>query len=291
MDRRRFLATFGAAGAGAAALSAYGALIEPRRLDVTRHRIDPHPPAGGASLTFVQITDLHLQKLGRVHHRIAAEVARIRPDFLVFTGDSIDRRDRLPLFADFLSLLDPRTPKYAIPGNWEHWGEVDLDDLGRLYARHGGRLLVNETAVHEHAGKAIAITGLDDLLGGRPDLRAALRGVEPAPAHLLLMHCPEYRDGLADAARPLRIGGATLAEGIDVGRYDFRMMLSGHTHGGQVSVLGVAPMVPRGSGRYVRGWFRDGGGPPLYVSRGVGTSVLPVRIGSVPEIAVFTMPV
>jgi predicted MPP superfamily phosphohydrolase len=64
-------------------------------------------------------------------------------------------------------------------------------------------------------------------------------------------------------------------------------MLSGHTHGGQVTVGGWAPLVPPGSGRYVRGWFRGDGAPPLYVSRGIGTSVLPIRFGATPELAVF----
>lgn len=65
------------------------------------------------------------------------------------------------------------------------------------------------------------------------------------------------------------------------------LMLSGHTHGGQIAVGGWAPLVPPGSGRYVRGWFRGDGAPPLYVSRGIGTSVLPLRFGATPELAVF----
>ena len=48
---------------------------------------------------------------------------------------------------------------------------------------------------------------------------------------------------------------------------------------------------PRGSGRYARGWFREPGQIPMYVSRGIGTSMVPVRLGSVPEVAVFTMAV
>jgi predicted MPP superfamily phosphohydrolase len=64
------------------------------------------------------------------------------------------------------------------------------------------------------------------------------------------------------------------------------LILSGHTHGGQVCLGGWAPVLPRGSGRYVAGWYTDGA-IPLYVSRGLGTTMLPIRFGAVPEIAYF----
>jgi hypothetical protein len=287
VNRRRFLAALGAGALGALAADAW--LVEPRRLEVTRHDLGARGP-GGVRLTFVQITDLHLQKTGRLHRHLAREVARVRPHFVVLTGDSVDRRDALPALAEFLGLLDPRTPKYAVLGNWEHWGGVDLADLASLYARHGGRLLVNETAVFAHGRATVAVTGVDDLLGGRPDLGRALGGVAPASAHLLLAHCPGYRDQLA-ARIVSPLTPVTASGGAPVDPGGFLAMLSGHTHGGQVSVLGWAPMLPRGSGRYMRGWFREPGLAPLYVSRGIGTSMLPVRLGSVPELAVFTMTV
>jgi uncharacterized protein len=284
MNRRRFVALAG--GTAAAAVAGNAWLVEPRRVQFTRHQVNARTSPEQRAVRFVQITDLHLQGIGRMHRRIAAEVNRIRPHFLVFTGDSLDRRDGLPTLAEFLGLLDGRTPGYAILGNWEHWGEVDLDGLAAAYRRAGVRLLVNETAVHPVQGRAVAITGLDDLVGGRPDVQRSLAGIAPADAHLLLAHCPEQRDRLWMPSTP------KLAETPDpppppVPR--FTLMLSGHTHGGQVNVLGWVPVLPRGSGRYVRGWFRDEFAPPLYVSRGIGTSVAPVRFGSPPEVAVFTM--
>jgi predicted MPP superfamily phosphohydrolase len=66
-------------------------------------------------------------------------------------------------------------------------------------------------------------------------------------------------------------------------------MLSGHTHGGQVAPFGRPLYRPRGSGRYVSGWYRDADRVPMYVSRGIGTSVVPIRLGAVPEIAVFDL--
>jgi predicted MPP superfamily phosphohydrolase len=218
-----------------------------------------------------------------MHRRMAARITAIRPDLLLFTGDSVDRADRLGALAALLALFDARTPKYAVLGNWEHWSGVDLGELADVYRRAGCRLLVDESAVHDVGGRALRITGLDDLVGGRPDARRAFADAEPADAHLLLAHCPEHRDRLALPPHPF--GGAA-PDATDPAR--ITMMLSGHTHGGQVNLFGWAPVVPPGSGRYLRGWFRDPGAVPLYVSRGIGTSVMPFRLGSPPEVAVFT---
>ena len=103
----------------------------------------------------------------------------------------------------------------------------------------------------------------------------------PRRGHIfsLLAHCPEQRDTLTrDPA----------AQGIVPD-----LVLSGHTHGRQVKVLGRALALPSGSGRYVEGWYEgdaEKGGQanaPLYASRGIGTLLLPIRLGSTPEIAVF----
>ena len=56
-------------------------------------------------------------------------------------------------------------------------------------------------------------------------------------------------------------------------------MLSGHTHGGQITFLGIVPFKPQGSGRYLKGWYKDSD-PKMYISKGIGTSVLPIRLGA-----------
>lgn len=286
ISRRRFLASVGGLGAAAAT---YGVGIEPRRLEVTRHVIGTRTAEAREPLVLAQVTDLHIHGITRVHHAIAARLTEIRPHAILLTGDSVDDPTTLPVLDEFLALLDPRTPKYAILGNWEHWAGVDLGVLGNLYARHGGRLLVNETVVHEHGGRRLGITGLDDMVGGAPELRGALTGAEPVDARLLLAHSPGYRDRLRADAAPASVAGARISQGVERELSEFRAMLSGHTHGGQVALFGWAPTLPPGSAGYARGWFRGDGKVPLYVSRGIGESVLPVRLGSVPELAIHTM--
>jgi predicted MPP superfamily phosphohydrolase len=210
---------------------------------------------------------------------------------VVITGDAIETPDGLPLLDRFLQLLDPSTPKVATVGNWEMGGHVDPEALGRIYARHNGRLLRNASArlvVHE---APLLFTGLDDEVTGRPDVRTALADATPAANHLLLAHCPATRERLptAWATAPIGRDAEPRRRGRDAELAAFTpvAMLAGHTHGGQVAPFGLALWRPPGSGRYLRGWYEDDGALPLYVSVGIGTTVLPARLGAVPEVALF----
>lgn len=284
MNRRRFVALAG--GGAIAGLAGDAWLIEPRRVQFTHHAVNARTSGEQRAVRFVQITDLHLQQVGRMHRRIAAEVNRLAPDFIVLTGDSVDRADSLGELRSFLGLLDRAIPKYAILGNWEHWAQVNLDELDSLYRAASCRLLINAHAVHESGGRAVRITGMDDLIGGRPDSRKALGGASDADAHLVLAHCPKHRDVIERVAVPIAVEKPAAPS---TSFADATLVLSGHTHGGQVNLFGWAPMVPKGSSPYVRGWFREPDKPPMYVCRGIGTSVVPVRLGARPEVAVFTM--
>lgn len=218
------------------------------------------------------MSDLHLHGVGKHEEHLIQTVHALRPDFIAITGDVIDRHDRLAIFDEFLGLLDPAVPRYAILGNWEHWASIDMPALHRVYAKHHVEFLINRSVIFQNAKAQLLITGLDDLVGGTPDIGAALRGVTPAAAHVVLAHCPAQRDlWSAPGFTPLA-------------------MISGHTHGGQIQLAGWAPYLPRGSGGYVEGPYA---GTPfdLYVSRGVGMSFAPVRFGCAPEIVHFTIDV
>lgn len=266
LTRRRFLAGVGVV---AAAAGLEGIVLEPRRLAVSRHRVGGTDDAGAASLRLTLLTDLHLRELGGLEEAVAQEVAAYAPHGVLIVGDAVDRTDTLPLLRDFLSMLPPESPVYATLGNWEYWSGVDLGALAAVYADASATLLVNESVEIGDGGRRATLVGLDDLVGGTPDLARALPAAPGSGTVLLLCHCPAFRDTIPEAA----------ATGVAA-------MLSGHTHGGQVALAGWAPMRPRGSGRYVAGWY-GGAGPRLYVSRGIGTSAVPVRLGSVPEVAHF----
>ena len=244
-----------------------GVCITPRRLVTTDHAFGP--TTAGDRLRILQVSDLHVHRIGTLEHQLLEEIHRSQADLIVLTGDAIDRAADLPALDTLLAEFPTAPRRLGILGNWEYRCGVGLRDLERTYDRHGIELLVNRSVEFEHRGRMIRITGLDDIVEGRPDAAAALAGVRPLDDHLVLAHCPITRDSLHMPP------GHTAS-----------LVLSGHTHGGQVAPCGLATILPRGSGRYVAGWYRDDG-PPMYVSRGIGTSLVPIRIGATPELVVI----
>jgi predicted MPP superfamily phosphohydrolase len=254
-----------AAGVAAAAVTIDGTLITPARLVTSDHAFG-RTAASGRPLRLLQLSDLHLHGIGGLERMLLERIHDSRADLIVLTGDAIDSPDALPHLEQLLRELPTATRRLAILGNWEHKCGIALDDLRRTYERQGVEMLVNRSVDIEHHGRWLTVTGLDDLVLGRPDPTHALAGATRRDQHLVLAHCPAARDAL----------------GLPPG-HPASLVLSGHTHGGQIAPLGAAFVRPRGSGRYVAGWYRDGG-PPMYVSRGIGTSLLPVRIGATPEL-------
>jgi predicted MPP superfamily phosphohydrolase len=264
MNRRKFI---GYSALGAAAFAAGDLIVEPRSLETTFHKVALTTRAA-SRISAVQISDLHLSGVGSHEAKIAEAVRSAKPDLILITGDSLDHRGREQLLAEFMSLLDTQTPKLAILGNWEYWANLDIPTVARIYERHNCELLVNWSATLDFGPNRIRFVGVDDLVGGHPEIHAAFEDTSDITAQVILAHCPKHRDILADESS---------------------LMLSGHTHGGQVTLFGWAPFLPAGSGRYNRGWYEPNGNirGRLYVSRGLGTSMINARSGSLPEVAVF----
>ncbi|WP_207425906.1 metallophosphoesterase [Pedobacter sp. SYSU D00535] len=221
----------------------------------------------------VQVSDLHLRSITSQLKTLASRVNRLKADLIVFTGDSIDQAEGLILLDEYLEMFDKQVKKVAILGNWEYWGGVDIKRLKKVYHKHNCDLLVNETRRYSFRASSIAVTGLDDFVGGNADIELALHHFEPADFHMVLNHCPAYSDSIAIKTPP------------DI---NLDLILSGHTHGGQVNLFGLIPFLPEGSGSYVSGWY-TGKRKKLYVSKGIGTSILPIRFGARSEIAVFNL--
>ncbi len=270
LSRRQLLAGVAGAmgGVGVAASTASAVrrafTVEPELVAVTRHHVG-RGEASAPRLRVVQLTDLHLDAVGAHEERVAAAVAAQRPDLIVFTGDSVDDAAHVGILGEFLDMLDGRTRKLAVVGNGERSGGVDLRELERVYAKRGCELLVNDVADLSIDGRRVLVTGLDDLIGGTPDPARALVGSEPTPNHLLLAHCPAQRDAIRwERVEPAATAGIADGPEVDLAPYRPQWMLAGHTHGGQIAPFGWAPFRPRGSGRYVSGWYRDAV-PALYV--------------------------
>lgn len=280
--RRRDLFRGGAALVTGSALTAGidGFCLTPFRLDVSHHHLGaPEPlsanpaapaapaPAESRRLRIAHLSDLHLHRVGPLEERVLEALHSLAPDLLVITGDSLSTPRGEGALVDFLAACPDVPHRLAILGNWEISSGVPVARLRAHHERHGFDLLVNRSVTLAVADRSVRVTGFDDFREGHPDPVAALSGEEPSDHHLVLAHCPVHRDKLALPPE-----------------HPADLVLSGHTHGGQVAPGGVALLTPPGSGRYVAGWYRDGG-PLLFVSRGIGTSTLPIRIGAVPELA------
>lgn len=261
--------------AGAVASLAGGAaVVRSNRLDVRAVAEPGSAPGAGEPLRVALVTDMHAPHDWFAFSELAAATRAFDPHLVLIAGDAINRRGDEGLVRAY-DALPARLGKFAALGNWEYQGLCDIVRLRAEYEAAGVRLLINEEATVDHGGERLRVVGLDDFLHGRPfmDVVASssrTAAAADAPRTLLMAHCPELFD---HAARHTTAPFTAFA---------------GHTHGGQIAPFGVALVTPPGSGRYVKGWYGTGR-QRLYVSRGLGNSDIPFRIGSPPELALLTL--
>jgi uncharacterized protein len=253
VSRRRRIASWVVLAIGVG-LGVDALLVEPYALVLSAHEIT----AGVTTpLTLVHLSDLHTTGLGRREQHAIELVERARPDLIVVTGDVVDTGDLEPARAFFERLHAP-LGVIVVRGNWENWKPPAEE--AAFYRSVGATLLVNEGRL---VRPDVWIAGVDDPMSGQADFRAARRGAPDGAQAILLLHSPESFD---TAAR------------------DGELAFAGHTHGGQVRFpFAGALWKPPGSGRFLEGWYEKGAARML-VSRGVGTSILPVRFWCAPEV-------
>jgi predicted MPP superfamily phosphohydrolase len=269
LSRRRFLALAGIAAGTLWALPPRGhaySAVDTYTLDV--HEV-PVPvrklPRHLEGLTIAHISDTHLRQLGPLEESVITAVQAKNPAVVVLTGDMLNSRTARPLLAEFChALTAPGRHVLAIRGNHDVWSRIPVASLKDLYRRAGVHLLVNE---HLTVDGALTIVGTEDSVTQHYNLRTALRGLPTTPVRLHLSHAPEVFDW---APAP---------------RVSFALCLAGHTHGGQIRVPFLPPFVPEGAGpRFVAGWYPQTGMGPAYVSRGIGTTGIPLRVNCPPEL-------
>jgi len=218
----------------------------------------------------VQLSDLHIQSVTYSLRKLAKQLNYIQPELILITGDAVDKGSSVYILNEFLSLINFDIKKVAILGNWEYWGHVDLKELKEVYLANNCDLLINETRRYAFRDKLLSITGVDDYVGGSPDIVAALGRYQQSDYHIVLNHCPQYSEVIFASTAGIPI--------------DF--ILAGHTHGGQVNLFGFVPFKPQGSGKYLKGWYQNGENK-MYVSKGIGTSILSMRFMARAEVAIF----
>lgn len=270
-----------------AALAAYAFVLEPNRLVVRRVDVPiPGLPQALEGLKIGQLSDLHrgpTMPRFRVERAVAL-VAVETPDLVALTGDFVYRRSSYA--AEYPGLLAPLRPSlgiFACTGNHDHW--TDPGAVTTALQAAGVTVLRNQHQLVTVGGARLCVAGIDDMgasgLGAHhadpaDDLPAALAGSPlSGVVRLLLAHNP---DSVMEpvfaremACRPIHL------------------VLSGHTHGGQVRLpLVGAPRLSSRYGRLFGGGLVRVGGTLVYVSRGAGAS-WPVRFNCPPEVNVLTL--
>ena len=245
----------------------YALFIEPYWIQVTYS--DMHGDVT-APLKIAHLSDLHIVGMGRRERRLLEILDQEKPDVIVMTGDSIGQwvgayghSGDYSKAKKLYQYLHAPLGVWFVRGNWENAKPVPNEQA--FYQSAGVHLLVNSGAALR---PDVWIAGLDDPRSGIPNVASALAGA-PANAYtILLFHSPAYF-------------------GHVEGRV--KLCLTGHTHGGQVRLPFVQPFwLPGGSWPYVEGWY-EGKGSKMYVSRGLGTSILPIRFLCRPEVSFVTI--
>ncbi len=272
MNRRQFMrATIAGLGATAMAGTCYG-FFEAGWIEVSETTLPlPGLPATFRGTRVVFLTDIHhgpYTDLAYVQN-IVRTTNLLEPDLILLGGDySLRDAKYIAPCLDMLGNLRAPMGVFGVMGNHDAWHGLQQTKDG---LRHAGiHELSNDCQIFERGGDRFVLAGVEDLWTGVPHIGDALRTARRDDPVLLLAHNPDYCETLKDR----RVG----------------LVLSGHTHGGQmVFPGGIAPFVPSWYGdKYLRGVVKAPETTVL-VSRGLGTSMLPTRCGSRPEINVVTL--
>lgn len=278
MTRRTFLksgvrAGIGLTGMGLGSL-AYGTEIEPERVEINPIALTlPRLAPEFDGFRLVQLSDLHFDgdymTAQRLQH-IVELVNRQQPDAVALTGDFVTLAPQT-FGAQLIAGLRKLRARHAIVGvlgNHDHWTNAATV---RRILREGGVLeLANTVHTLRRGRAALHLAGLDDGWAQKNDMAALLPQLTRPGAAVLLAHEPDFADEYATTGR-------------------FDLQLSGHSHGGQVSLpLLGAPHLPPFGRKYPRGHYRIGD-LQLYTNRGIGMVQPYVRLNCRPEIAVITL--
>lgn len=281
ITRRRFLKASACAAGG---FALYAGELERHWIEVSESDVViPGLPAAFDGFRVAQISDIHMDEFTEAFfvREVVNHVNSLKPDAVFLTGDFVTSEFASQKFAigagwQCAGLLNQLTcrQRYAVLGN--HDCQVGADEVSEALADNNIIVLRNYYMPLERSGARIWLAGLADPLQGSPDpeatIPASIRNIPQEPI-ILLCHAPDYVDDLL--AMP---SGQAVS-----------LMLCGHTHGGQVRLPLIGPMIlPRMGRKYVEGWFRFGR-LQMHVNRGIGTVGVPFRLDCPPEISMLTL--
>lgn len=241
--------------------------IEVKELELFFHNLDKEFDG----YTVVQISDLHLSIYTQDSYllKIIEILNQLNGDLLAITGDFVTSNHDLSKMKNLKKYFDQLKPnyiKYAVLGNHDYLSNPN--PLEEKIKEMGIKLLKNQNDQIKKGNKYFNIIGVEDIWRSEADLDRASKDIDPEKFSLLLCHNPSY---IKDARN-----------------YQIDLMLSGHTHGGQVQLPFIGPLIVPTERKYAEGLITEKHSY-LYVNRGLGVITPPVRFLCRPEITVFKL--
>lgn len=223
----------------------YGSFVEPYWLDVTHVQIPTDKFKKGHSVRIAHISDIHSDPVKRLEDALPESIKKEKPDIIIFTGDAINSQTGLEIFRECLTKIAKIAPTYVVKGNWDSWYFRNLDRFGGT----GAIELLGKPSLAEVRSERLWITGLP--VGSSASIESTVMGTPESDYRVFCFHYPDF---VATASK----------NKID-------LVLSGHTHGGQVALplYGALVTLAQTGKQYESGLHRFNG-TYIYTNRGIG---------------------
>jgi predicted MPP superfamily phosphohydrolase len=244
----------------------YGYFIEPYRVAVTRVQIKSEKlPKGANPIRLIHISDLHSDPTPRLEKQLPEIIKNEKPDVILFTGDSINSPEGLPVFRECFANLAAIAPTYVVKGNWDSafWNRLNLFEGTGANELNGNSVAINIQGTTLHiAGVAV---------GNEGRIQQMFASIPQNELSIFLYHYPDLITEIAE-------------QKID-------LYCAGHTHGGQIALpfYGALITLSKFGKQYEAGLYRVNQ-TSLYVNRGIGMeggNAPRVRFCATPEVTVI----
>ncbi|HEY4579118.1 MAG TPA: metallophosphoesterase [Savagea sp.] len=239
-------------------------------LTVTHHQIQLEKlPEALDGIKIVQLSDLHDASFGSNQKRLIQKVNGLSPDLVVHTGDFVDSK-RWTLEENLAVIRGIEAPQFYVTGNHEAWS-ARLDEVVAALEQEGVHVLRNEGIRLPLRGEALQIFGMDDPAVGEQSKQLVASEMQSLDVSILLAHRPEA----IESYRKLPVD----------------IVFSGHAHGGQFRLPFIGGLVAPDQGFFPK-WtagMHEENEQYFVISRGLGNSIIPMRVGNRPEIVEVTL--
>ncbi len=243
---------------------AYAYFVEPYNLEINYIKLALSDlPAGTKPIRIVQVSDTHCDGTIRLENRVADEIAKIKPDLILFTGDAVNSLDGQKNFNDFAAKLLKMAPTLAVKGDWDFAFPVDVLKESKLEPLAGHKVL-------QLNGASVCVVGSDSGSSTRYALNLAPKGMPT----IVMYHNPDA-DIILNKEN----------EGVD-------LYLCGHTHGGQISLPIYGALITQSKqGKKYEFGLHKLGSTNIYTNRGIGMEghFPRLRFFARPELTVFEL--